>query len=146
MSCLRVQSAAVAPRFRLPIRALSSQISATPFTRPKPYQSPSNHPSIRTACSKSSPPNGQDSMTSVAFWSSRAVWKRAGINTFRCLIGCSLGDFSSMWFLQLYYPGVGTGLIMGISSRFFPSLSAIGGSPADLAIAQWFRGCLLQCC
>jgi hypothetical protein len=57
------------------------------------------------------------SASSIGFWGSRFVWKRAGMNTFRCLVGCSLGDFSAMWFLQYYYPGLGIGTIMAISSN-----------------------------
>ena len=45
------------------------------------------------------------------------MWKRAGVNTFRCLVGCTLGDFSAMWFLQANYPDMGMGLVMGISSE-----------------------------
>ena len=53
----------------------------------------------------------------LEFWGSRHLWKRAAINTFRCLIGCSLGDFSSMWFLQANHADIGMGMIMGISSK-----------------------------
>ncbi|KAI1390760.1 uncharacterized protein F4822DRAFT_394369 [Hypoxylon trugodes] len=49
------------------------------------------------------------------FWTSAPIWKRAAINTLRCLIGCTSGDFSAMWFLQAFYPGIGTGVIMGIA-------------------------------
>ncbi|KAG8672081.1 hypothetical protein FPOAC1_005342 [Fusarium poae] len=55
------------------------------------------------------------SITSIAFWSSRAVWKRASVNTTRCLIGCTAGDFSAMWILQAYYPELSMGIIMPIS-------------------------------
>jgi hypothetical protein len=57
------------------------------------------------------------SITSIAFWSSRAVWKRASVNTTRCLIGCTAGDFSAMWILQAYYPELSMGIIMPISSE-----------------------------
>lgn len=69
-------------------------------------------------CAKNDKPNTPkpSSIASLDFWSSQLLWKRAGINTFRCLVGCSLGDFSAMWFLQANNPDIGTGLIMGISS------------------------------
>lgn len=54
---------------------------------------------------------------SSGFWSSREVWKRARVNTLRCLVGCTLGDFSTMWFLQTHYPHLGVGLTMGVSSK-----------------------------
>lgn len=70
-------------------------------------------------CGKSQRPNETPANTESAlgFWGSQHLWKRAGINTFRCLIGCSLGDFSAMWYLQLNHPDIGMGLIMGIASK-----------------------------
>lgn len=56
------------------------------------------------------------SATTLSFWGSPYVWKRAGINTLRCLAGCSLGDFSAMWFLQVNYPEMGMSMIMATSS------------------------------
>lgn len=59
----------------------------------------------------------KDSPFSISYWTSRVLWKRAGINTLRCLISCTLGDFSTMWFLQSQHPSLGIYMIMGISSR-----------------------------
>lgn len=59
----------------------------------------------------------KDLASRVSYWNSRALWKRAGINTLRCLVSCTLGDFSTMWFLQSQYPSLGIYLIMGISSK-----------------------------
>ncbi|KAI9147012.1 hypothetical protein HJFPF1_13042 [Paramyrothecium foliicola] len=56
--------------------------------------------------------------TSLAFWSSRPVWNRAMVNTLRCLVGCTLGDFSAMWYLQTVHPGLGISTIMAISSKY----------------------------
>jgi len=39
-----------------------------------------------------------------AFWSEKHKWKRASFNTLNCLIGCSIGDFGMIIFLQAYYP------------------------------------------
>ena len=39
-----------------------------------------------------------------AFWKNRHNWKRASFNTLNCLIGCSIGDFGMIFFLQAYYP------------------------------------------
>ncbi|EIT79219.1 hypothetical protein BDV35DRAFT_400924 [Aspergillus flavus] len=55
------------------------------------------------------------SMWHVKFWNCRSTWKRAGINTLRCLVGCTLGDFSALWMLQTYYPALGMGAIMAAS-------------------------------
>ncbi|KAH8814801.1 hypothetical protein F5884DRAFT_817303 [Xylogone sp. PMI_703] len=51
----------------------------------------------------------------LAFWTCRSTWRRAGINTLRCLVGCTIGDFSSLWLLQTYYPELGMAAIMGVS-------------------------------
>ncbi len=40
----------------------------------------------------------------TSFWSDKDKWKRASFNTFNCLIGCSIGDFGMIIFLQAYYP------------------------------------------
>ena len=39
-----------------------------------------------------------------SFWGDWNKWKRASTNTFSCLIGCSIGDFGMVFFLQAYYP------------------------------------------
>ncbi len=42
--------------------------------------------------------------TKIVSWSNRHNWKRASFNTLNCLIGCSIGDFGMIIFLQAYYP------------------------------------------
>ena len=44
-------------------------------------------------------------MDKNVFWRNRRNWKRASFNTLNCLIGCSIGDFGMIIFLQAYYPG-----------------------------------------
>lgn len=39
-----------------------------------------------------------------SFWGDADKWKRASFNTLNCLIGCSIGDFGMIIFLQAYYP------------------------------------------
>ena len=39
---------------------------------------------------------------SAAWWSSRDIWRRAGANTTRCLVGCSVGDFGALFAMQHY--------------------------------------------
>ncbi|GAA5798112.1 hypothetical protein HPULCUR_003512 [Helicostylum pulchrum] len=41
---------------------------------------------------------------STKFWSDPVTWQRTRINTLRCLLGCTVGDFSTMWYLQLNHP------------------------------------------
>jgi copper chaperone CopZ len=38
------------------------------------------------------------------FWADSPVWGRAALNTLNCLIGCSIGDFAMVMYLQAYYP------------------------------------------
>jgi hypothetical protein len=79
----------------------------------------SNNGSLTPSCSsKATKPT---SLTTLQFWTSRATWKRAAVNTLRCLIGCTAGDFSAMWYLQLSHPALGMGTIMAISSASTPS-------------------------
>ncbi|KAJ4147267.1 hypothetical protein LMH87_001803 [Akanthomyces muscarius] len=51
----------------------------------------------------------------IGFWSSRPTWHRASLNTLRCLVGCTTGDFSAMWLLQAHNPELGMPTIMAIS-------------------------------
>lgn len=37
-------------------------------------------------------------------WRDVIIWRKAGFNTFNCLIGCSIGDFLMIIFLQHKYP------------------------------------------
>lgn len=39
-----------------------------------------------------------------AFWGNLHLWKRASFNTLNCLIGCSIGDFGMVFYLQAFYP------------------------------------------
>ena len=42
--------------------------------------------------------------TTAQFWTDQNIWQRAGFNTLNCLIGCSIGDFGTVIFLQAFYP------------------------------------------
>lgn len=92
---------------RTPLQDLSS----IPLVQPASLCSPQ-----KQKCYSSNPPRVRPA-SSVSFWGSRFAWKRAAINTLRCLVGCTLGDFSAMWFLQTHYPDLGIGIIMGTSSK-----------------------------
>lgn len=56
------------------------------------------------------------SMLESTFWSCRSTWRRSGLNTLRCLVGCTIGDFSALWTLQSYYPELGMNTLMLASS------------------------------
>jgi len=47
---------------------------------------------------------GHSHEKNTSFWSHRKKWKRASFNTLNCLIGCSIGDFGMIIFLQAFYP------------------------------------------
>lgn len=59
------------------------------------------------------------SISTRDFWASPLTWKRAALNTFRCLVGCTSGDFAAMWYLQSFHPDLGVGMIMGVSSKWY---------------------------
>lgn len=67
------------------------------------------------------PPIGQvlaaaPSATQSSFWTDKAIWKRAGFNTLNCLIGCSIGDFGTIIFLQAYYPNTSMPVQMALAT------------------------------
>ncbi|MGD1960841.1 MAG: DUF4396 domain-containing protein [Fulvivirga sp.] len=47
---------------------------------------------------------GYSVIQNTGFWSDLPKWHRASFNTLNCLIGCSIGDFGMVFFLQAYYP------------------------------------------
>ena len=59
------------------------------------------------------------------FWSNTSKWKRASFNTMNCLIGCSIGDFGMIIFLQAYYPGTSMAwqMILAIIAGLITSIS-----------------------
>ena len=80
-----------------------------------------------TKCQHSNPkPSHEEPISSFSlpFWTSSPTWRRASVNTFRCLIGCTTGDFTSLWILQSFYPDLGMGVIMGASSMHPPLFSS----------------------
>lgn len=110
-------------------------ISSHPHSQSRPTSTKSTQPS--PCCSKkekSLPP----SALSRDFWTSKQTWRRSGINTFRCLVGCTLGDFSAMWYLQAFHPEMGMESVMAISSKFHnpegSSSTDDTGRPADSEI------------
>jgi hypothetical protein len=77
---------------------------------------------------KDSAPTPTSSVLRSAFWSCRSTWRRAGINTLRCLIGCTVGDFTALWTLQSYYPELGMNSIMLASSTYSPKEESSPGA------------------
>jgi copper chaperone CopZ len=55
---------------------------------------------------KSSPP---------IFWNDKSAWRSAGKNTLNCLIGCSIGDFGMIIYLQAYHHHINMYLMMGLA-------------------------------
>jgi hypothetical protein len=98
-------------------------------------------------CKKSSDPSHlipktQQQLRSIQdpdFWTCKSTWRRARINTLRCLIGCTIGDFSALWILQTFYPGLGMGVIMGASSNSTPLLQARTHTLTPWVGEQWHQ-------
>lgn len=38
------------------------------------------------------------------FWNNLTNWKKAAYNTLWCLIGCSIGDFGTILYFQMFHP------------------------------------------
>jgi hypothetical protein len=56
-----------------------------------------------------------------SFWQDKIVWKKASFNTLNCLIGCSIGDFGMIIYLQaqhIHYPMWLTMLLAIIAGLF----------------------------
>lgn len=49
------------------------------------------------------------------FWQDKPVWKRASLNTLNCLLGCSIGDFSTIIYLQAYKPHIPLWQVMSLA-------------------------------
>ncbi|KAJ6091300.1 hypothetical protein N7467_003269 [Penicillium canescens] len=79
----------------------------------------SNVPQEGKTCKSQSPITNPSSTPlstlRLPFWTCKSTWRRAGINTLRCLVGCTAGDFSALWILQTYYPELGMSSIMAMS-------------------------------
>jgi len=60
-----------------------------------------------------------------SFWADRVKWKRAALNTFSCLVGCAIGDFAMLIFLQAYYPQtpMGVQMILAIAAGLLTSIA-----------------------
>jgi len=58
------------------------------------------------------------------FWMDRPKWSRASFNTLNCLIGCSIGDFGMVFFLQAYYPStpIMTQMVLAIMAGLCTSI------------------------
>jgi copper chaperone CopZ len=50
-----------------------------------------------------------------AFWNDKMIWKSAGKNTFNCLVGCSIGDFGMIIYLQTYHHYLNIYLMMALA-------------------------------
>ncbi|KAF6798788.1 hypothetical protein CSOJ01_12629 [Colletotrichum sojae] len=89
---------------------LAAAVTRAHFPRSTSSQSVSKP----SCCSKSKQPTPPP-VLSWDFWASRPTWKRAAVNTFRCLVGCTLGDFSAMWYLQSFHSEMAVESVMAIS-------------------------------
>lgn len=48
-------------------------------------------------------------------WQCRHTWKRSAYNTLWCLIGCSIGDFSTILAFQTWWPETNAMLVMSLA-------------------------------
>lgn len=104
----------VRPPRRLPTRALRCSVFSTSATPKACAKSGGTDNNTKATCSSSTADNktcggnaAASSSSSLLFWSSQDVWQRAAKNTTRCLVGCSIGDLSTLYLLQAYAPELG---------------------------------------
>lgn len=45
-------------------------------------------------------------------WHCKHTWKKASVNTLWCLLGCSIGDFGTIYYFQVYSSDISTFNIM----------------------------------
>ncbi len=71
------------------------------------------------------PVNPVNSESADRFWADRTIWKNASFNTLNCLIGCSIGDFVMVIFLQNFYPNtaMATQMILATLAGLITSVS-----------------------
>jgi cation transport ATPase len=67
----------------------------------------------------------KNSFCKTNFWASTEIWKKASFNTLNCLIGCSLGDFGMLIFLQYFYPNtpMATQMILAVVAGLTSSVA-----------------------
>jgi hypothetical protein len=51
----------------------------------------------------------------ASFWRDATAWKKAALNTLNCLIGCSIGDFATIIFIQAFFPATPMLLTMALA-------------------------------
>ena len=75
-------------------------------------------------------------------WADRAAWIKAMKNTFNCLIGCSIGDFATITWYQIYHPDAQPLLVM-LHAMLMGLLSSIAFETILLRIKEqlsWTEG------
>jgi hypothetical protein len=68
----------------------------------------------------------------LQFWGDRRVWAVASRNTLNCLIGCMLGDFAVVIYMQAYHSHAPMALTMGLAMV------------AGLITSVFFETCMLK--
>jgi hypothetical protein len=71
--------------------------------------------------------------TSAQFdWTCKHSWQKSAKNTFWCLLGCSVGDYSTILFFQFYAPHVSMGIVM-LTAVLMALLTSVGLEAAILS-------------
>ncbi|KAJ3164725.1 hypothetical protein HDU88_005161 [Geranomyces variabilis] len=104
----------------------------------------SSPPSPSTCCHSKSPatthsPTPPPPPINREFLQDRDVWRRASSNTLRCLVGCTAGDFSAMFYLQSHYPALPPSVTMAISMAAGITTSVV----LETAVMRLYEGMAL---
>jgi hypothetical protein len=62
-------------------------------------------PLVADCCASKADTLPAEGNVGAGFWKDPNAWKRAARNTMHCLIGCSIGDYGMLIYLQMYHPG-----------------------------------------
>jgi copper chaperone CopZ len=72
----------------------------------KLHQALSQYPSYQISEDLNQINHAIEPINATGFWNDIRLWNRAGLNTLNCLVGCSIGDFAMVIFLQGNFPNV----------------------------------------
>ncbi|KJE97104.1 hypothetical protein CAOG_007574 [Capsaspora owczarzaki ATCC 30864] len=88
----------------VPQQSAQSAHSAQPVPPMQPHLNPSHShaPSLSSSgvASTTTTTTTTSSMLTTSFWSHVPSWRTAALNTSRCLVFCSLGDLSALFYMQ----------------------------------------------
>ena len=80
---------------------------------------------VKSCDKREAPPSCSSSQPAAddSFWTSSDHWRRAAFNTSRCLVGCSIGDLSTLYALQSYEVALPVAVAASCAAGIFTSMA-----------------------